>query len=175
MKRIVYLLTLMVLVGCGGAFPQRGASNMPDPAVVAADEQAIRQGVAAWEASWNKHDMNEMATLLTEDAEWVNVKGMWWRGRADVRQAHVVYHDTIFKKTPYHSLAVAIRFLTRDVAVASVRWKKGSFIAPDGVTYPEAEDMMSMIWVKQSGKWLIALGHNTTIDPEVQQFNPIKK
>jgi uncharacterized protein (TIGR02246 family) len=139
------------------------------------DEQAIRNGVAAWEASWNKHDMNEMATLLTEDAEWVNVVGMWWRGRADVRQAHVVYHETVFKETPYHAQAVSVRFVNRDTAVASVKWKKGSFVAPNGVTYPEAEDMMSMLWVRQSGTWLIALGHNTTIDPNVQQFNPIIK
>jgi uncharacterized protein (TIGR02246 family) len=138
------------------------------------EEEAIRKGVAAWEASWNKHDMNEMATLLTEDAEWVNVVGMWWRGRADVRQAHVVYHDTVFKETPYHAQAVTVRFVNPDTAIASVKWKKGSFVAPNGVTYPEAEDMMSMLWVRQSGKWLIALGHNTTIDPNVQQFNPIK-
>lgn len=138
------------------------------------DEQAIRKGVAAWETSWNKHDMNEMATLLTEDAEWINVVGMWWRGRADVRQAHVVYHDTVFKETPYHAQAVTVRFVTPDAAIASVKWKKGSFVAPNGVTYPEAEDMMSMLWVRQTGNWLIALGHNTTIDPNVQQFNPIK-
>ncbi len=138
------------------------------------DEQAIRNGVSAWEASWNKHDMNEMATLLTEDSEWVNVVGMWWRGRSDVRQAHVVYHDTIFKDTAYHAQAVAVRFVTPDVAIASVRWKKGSFVAPNGVTYPGAEDMMSMLWVRQSGKWLIALGHNTPIDANAQQFNPIK-
>jgi hypothetical protein len=42
-----------------------------------------------------------------------------------------------------------VRFVTPDVAIASVRWKKGSFVAPNGVTYPEAEDMMSMIWVRR--------------------------
>lgn len=142
---------------------------------LAADEQIIRRGVAAWEASWNKHDMTEMATLLADDAEWVNVVGMWWRGKADVRQAHVVYHETIFKKTPYQLQAVAVRFVTPDTAIANVKWKKGSFTAPDGNVYPEAEDMMSLLWVKRNDKWLIVLGHNTTIDPNVQQFNPIKK
>ena len=149
--------------------------NRTDSAVVTSDEQAIRRGVATWEACWNKHDMNEMATLLADDAEWVNVVGMWWRGRANVKQAHVVYHETIFKATPYHLQAIAVRFITPDVAIASVRWKKGSFAAPDGTLYPEAEDMMSILWVKRNGKWLIELGHNTTIDPKVQQFNPIKE
>jgi uncharacterized protein (TIGR02246 family) len=92
--------------------------------------------------------MNEMATLLADDAEWVNVVGMWWRGKANVKQAHVVYHETIFKTTPYHSQAIAVRFITPDVAIASVRWKKGSFAAPDGSVYPEAEDMMSILRVK---------------------------
>jgi uncharacterized protein (TIGR02246 family) len=41
------------------------------------EEQAVHAVVRAFEKAWNAHDMDAMAALFTEDAEWVAVVG-WW-------------------------------------------------------------------------------------------------
>jgi uncharacterized protein (TIGR02246 family) len=49
------------------------------------DEQSVRQVATANEQAWNKHDMDALAPLFTDDAEWVNIVGMWWRGLPEVK------------------------------------------------------------------------------------------
>ena len=41
-------------------------------------------------ANYTDHHFADMATYTTPDVEWVNIVGMYWRGRAQVQQAHRV-------------------------------------------------------------------------------------
>ncbi|WP_246684898.1 hypothetical protein [Mesorhizobium sp. B2-7-1] len=34
---------------------------------------------AAFADAWNRHDMDDFAVLFSEDANFVNVVGMWWK------------------------------------------------------------------------------------------------
>src|SRR5271157_5976301 len=61
------------------------------------DDQAVRKTIASVEEAWNAHDMKAMGRLFTEDAEFINVVGMHWRGRDDIVAAHEAYHKTSFK------------------------------------------------------------------------------
>ena len=63
------------------------ASHSVMAADKASDEKAIRQVAKNYETLWNKHDMNAFADLFTDDAEWVNVVGMVWRGKPEVMKA----------------------------------------------------------------------------------------
>jgi uncharacterized protein (TIGR02246 family) len=38
--------------------------------------------------TWNKRDPNALASLFEEDAEFVNVTGLWWHDRASIRDPH---------------------------------------------------------------------------------------
>jgi uncharacterized protein (TIGR02246 family) len=118
--------------------------------------------------------MDIMFQAFTPDAEWVNVVGMWWRGLADVKRAHKAFHDTFFANTPFTIDEMHVRFLTRDTAVAVVRWNKGSSIPPDGRLRPAGRDIMSLVLIKREGRWLITAGHNTSIEEDAQQFDPAK-
>jgi uncharacterized protein (TIGR02246 family) len=140
----------------------------------ASADEDVRATVRTFERGWNSHDMNILFQAFTPDAEWINVVGMWWRGLADVKRAHRVYHETFFKDTPLHIEAMQVRFMTADTAIAVVRWKKGSFLPPDGLRRPEGRDLMSLFLVKQAGRWLIAHGHNTTLDEAAQKDNPVQ-
>jgi uncharacterized protein (TIGR02246 family) len=148
--------------------------SLVSPSRAAGDDEAIRATVRTFENGWNNHNMDTMFQAFRPDADWVNVVGMWWQGLADVRLAHRAYHETIFKDTPLHIEAVQVRLVTADVAIAVVRWKKGSFLPPDGRLRPAGQDLMSLVLVKQKGRWLIAHGHNTTIDAEAQKDNPVQ-
>ena len=138
------------------------------------DEQGVRAAIRTFETGWNRHDMDIMFQAFTPDAEWVNVVGMWWRGLADVKRAHRAYHDTFFANTPFTIDEIQMRFVTQDTAIAVVKWSKGSFLQPNGHPTPAGRDMMSVVLVKQAGRWLITSGHNTSVDERALPFDPIK-
>ena len=86
------------------------------------DQEAIRDVVAAFEDSWNRHDMETFAELFTEDADFVNVVGLWWKGRPEIKQAHENSHATMFKNSNLSISETSIRFLKPDVAVVRSEW-----------------------------------------------------
>ena len=50
------------------------------------DDQAVRNVLASFDEAFNRHDADAVAALYTDDAEFVNVAGMWWRGRAEIKR-----------------------------------------------------------------------------------------
>ena len=136
------------------------------------DEQAIRGVVAEYGAAWNRHDMDAMATLFTDDAHWVNIVGWHWPGKAAVIAGHEAIHRSFFQKTAIELVAVEIRAIAPEVATALVLLKVGAFTPPDGVRRPESEDRLSLVLTKRDGRWRITHGHNTVIDPGAKPIDP---
>jgi uncharacterized protein (TIGR02246 family) len=141
----------------------------------ATDEKAIRQVVKDYETIWNKHDMSTFGNLFTDDAEWVNVVGHVWRGKADIKKAHQVVHETNFKNRNMKFDNMTVRFIRPDVAVSIVKWTLDGFEAPDGRHFPKGQNVATLVFVKQDGKWLISSGENVTVDPVAAKFDPVKQ
>ena len=80
-----------------------------------------------------------MKEYATEDADWVNVVGMWWKNRKEVQYAHQVFHKVMFQNTPLSKTSVHTRFITNDVAVVHLYWHMGAYTSPNGNYYKEAE------------------------------------
>ncbi len=139
------------------------------------DESAINDQVDAMLYSWNHHNYDDLKNYTTENTDWVNGVGMWWKGRKESQYAHQVYHDTFLKDAFVEKKSVAIRFVTKDVAVAHLAWNFNAFIGPDGKKYDADECIATLIYVKQNGKWLMDAGENVIIVKEVQQFDPVKQ
>jgi uncharacterized protein (TIGR02246 family) len=140
----------------------------------ASDEHAIRAVLNGYADAWNRHDMDAMAELFADDAHWVNIVGMHWPGKAAVVKAHEAYHRTFFQTTDIRIADVEIRFIAPGVAAAVVLLKVDPFTPPDGVLRRESDNRLSFILTNQGGRWLIAHGHNTVIDPGAQRFDPVK-
>jgi uncharacterized protein (TIGR02246 family) len=141
----------------------------------ATDEKAIRLVVKEYETLWNKHDMTSFGDLFTDDAEWVNVVGHVWRGKADIQKAHQIVHATNFKNRNMQLDNLTVRFIRPDVAVSIVRWTLDGFEAPDGRQFPKGPNVATLVFVKQDGEWLISSGENVTVDPVAAQFDPVKQ
>ncbi|RXH58551.1 SgcJ/EcaC family oxidoreductase [Granulicella sibirica] len=140
-----------------------------------ADETAIRAVLDRQIESWNHHDMKAYVADMTPDVEWVNVVGMWWRGRDEVYQAHEKYHQTIFKTrnlSPWKQ--VAIRPITPDVAVVTAFGDAEGFTGNGGRVFPPSTSALTFVFVHRDGRWLITEAHNTTVDPLAAAGNPIK-
>ncbi len=138
------------------------------------DETAIRAVVTAVPEALNHKDMKAYADLFADDADWINVVGMHWIGKPAVVKAHEVYLKTIFRDGGMSARDVTIRAVTADVAIAVVIEDfKGGGILPDGGKNPPGSGRLTYVLVKRGGKWKITHGHNTSIDPNAQPFDPI--
>jgi uncharacterized protein (TIGR02246 family) len=142
-------------------------------AINASDQEEIRAVVMGFFKAWNRHDMKAFAELFSDDADWINIVGMHWRGKKAVVKAHEVFHRTIFRNTDMTPTGVGIRVVTSEVAIAVVTLKAGEFTAPDGKQMAGTQDRLSVILVKGEGGWRITHGHNTVVDPSAQPFDPV--
>jgi uncharacterized protein (TIGR02246 family) len=149
-------------------------TRLPTPGVTE-EEQAIHTTVMAVEESWNRHNMDAFAELLTEDVEWINPVGMWWRGKAHVKAAHQAYHERFFRDISRYSDAITIQRLTPDVAIAIGAYHMSDYATPDDRVWTDAKDRVTYVLVKQHGRWLIVRGHVTNIDPTAAPFDPISQ
>ena len=52
-----------------------------------------------WVEAWNRRDADRLADLFEEDAEFVNVTGLWWHDREAIRRAHDYGLRTIFDQS----------------------------------------------------------------------------
>lgn len=138
------------------------------------DDEAVRKVVASYEEAWNTHQMDALARLFREDAEWINKVGMHWRGRDEIMRAHTVFHETIFKNHKYRTDAVQTRLIAPGVAVAVVTETFDGFTAPDGRQWPQARNRLSYIMLKGPEGWKIAHGQNAEIDEIAAKHDPVQ-
>lgn len=132
----------------------------------ATDEQRVRDVLRSFDEAFNRHDADAVAALYTDDAEFVNVAGMWWRGRAEIKRGTAFVLTNIFQNTRLQTDSVSVRFPTHDTALAVVtQHTVGSFVLPDGTRIASTNNLLTYFLVKRKGRWLIAGGQNTEIRP----------
>ena len=122
--------------------------------------------VAAFTDSWNRHDMRALAALFAEDADFVNVIGMHWRGRVEIEARHVDVHRTIFRNSTLRTLDYSLRLLSPGVVLAHIRWEMTGQEEIHGAFSADArQGVITGVFVEQEGRWLIAAFHNTEFVP----------
>jgi uncharacterized protein (TIGR02246 family) len=129
------------------------------------DEAAIRHTVMGLQEAWNRHDTKAFANLFAEDADFVNVAGAWWKGRAEIEEKHRASHATIFRDSTLSVEQVYVRFLTPDIAIAHVLTALIGQKMADGTMVSPRRALLTQVLQKQSGKWLIVASHNTDVRP----------
>ena len=77
---------------CSAQNEQRGT----DP-----DKKSIDSLVDRIVSDWNTHEFKNMNSYATEDVDWVNLVGMWWRGRTEVMNKHIEGFNYFFKGVPF--------------------------------------------------------------------------
>lgn len=139
------------------------------------DKNLIDSQVNRMVSDWNTHEFKNMDLYATEDVDWVNIVGMWWKGRTEVKNAHQAGFDYFFKRVPFTRKSLDIRFLTRDVAIAHLVCHVGSLFPPDGIDRvtnrtPETDNLLTLIYLKKNSTWLLSSGQNTLIDPRATKL-----
>jgi uncharacterized protein (TIGR02246 family) len=166
MNRIVLATLAVAAAVLSGAAQQPPASTTPPPALSAEDETAVRGLVNGFAEAWNRHDMKAMHDLDTDDVEWVNVVGHYWRGKDTVRRGHTAIHKGMEAKTSMSVESTSLHPIAPNVAVvvATLHFLK----KPTDPLYRGNGDTKtrgSFTMVKRDGVWKIAQFQNTIIDP----------
>jgi uncharacterized protein (TIGR02246 family) len=123
----------------------------------AADEQAVKDQVAAFAAAWDKHDAAALASLRTEDGTLINPGGVVAKGRAEITKLLTREHATMFKGTTYKVADVTVQAVSDDVVVADVNATITGIKTPDGAAAPDYNHHVVWVMVKKDGKWLGAV------------------
>ena len=116
--------------------------------------------------AWNRHDMKTYSTLFTEDADFVNVVGMHFRGRPQIEAVHIDLHRTIFKGSNLRAVSTTVRSVNDQVVLAHIAWEMTGAEGLPGWNVPEPrKGMMSLVLVRTGDRWLITAAQNTDAVP----------
>ncbi len=119
-----------------------------------------------WALAWNRRDPETLAALFDEDAEFVNVTGLWWHDRAAILKAHRYGLDVIFNASEITLRRVTVKWLRDDVAVvhATMRLTGQTPIAEVARPGPRTT-IFSFVVHRTDGRWRCASAQNTDIVP----------
>jgi len=122
--------------------------------------------VSAVVDAWNRHDMKAYSALFTEDADFVNVVGMHFRGRPQIEAVHIDLHRTIFKNSNLRAVSTTVRPVNDQVTLAHIAWEMSGAEGLPGWNVPELrKGMMSLVLVRTGDRWLITAAQNTDAVP----------
>jgi uncharacterized protein (TIGR02246 family) len=137
----------------------------PLPSERVAEAAAVREVGAAFVDDWNRHDMKSLGSLFADDAQFVNVIGLWWHSRAEIQKEHEALHATRMRTSHVVAGETRVQLLGPDAAVLLMRWQLTGDTGIDGVTLPMRQGVMSLVTVRAGNTWQIASAQNTDIIP----------
>ena len=126
------------------------------------DEKAIRANIEQMVKGWNTKSGEEFSKPFAEDSDYVVVNGMHLKGRVANAKGHQMIFDTFYKDTDIAATIEQIRFLRPDVAVVHAIGER----FPKADKSQIAKGRLTLVMVKNGGKWEIAAFQNTAIQTE---------
>lgn len=80
-------------------------------------EDSLRQIAQQLQESWNSADSLAWAELFADDADFINIMGGHFIGKAEIERGHRIIFDTIYKGSTNKFTVQKIRFAGPDVAI----------------------------------------------------------
>ena len=120
----------------------------------------------AFAEAWADRDARALADLFAEDADFVNVVGLWWRSRDRIEQAHAYGFERIFGASTMTVRAPRTRRLGDAAAVVHVAWAIAGQVRPDGSPGGTREGIFVFVLERRAdGRWLVVAAQNTDLVP----------
>ena len=110
--------------------------------------------------------MTAWGALFTDDVDYVNRAGGWWRSNQENVDGHRLIHDALVRRNARPTLrahVASISFLTDDIALVHVE-TSGPGPTPSG-EMKELRGVMTVVMVKRAGTWFIRALQNTLVEP----------
>ncbi|NBB87578.1 MAG: SgcJ/EcaC family oxidoreductase [Bacteroidetes bacterium] len=116
-------------------------------------------------AAWNAKDPDDIGALFAEDADFVNVVGLWWRRKQRIWKAHEIGLRTFFRDSTLTIEQTEVKYITDAVATAHARWTIRGQYAPDGTTAGDRQGIFLFVAHQQADGWICVAAHNTDLLP----------
>ncbi|NOK09685.1 SgcJ/EcaC family oxidoreductase [Corallococcus exercitus] len=133
------------------------------------DEHDLRQLVDAQTEAWNAHDATAWTKDFTDDADFINIVGTVFQGRAEIETRHAAIFASIFKTSHAKVTVRKVRFPSEDIAVVdTVHEVTGHTGLPPGVQNTEEgllRTQMRYVLKRTQKQWRIVAGQNTDVKP----------
>lgn len=126
------------------------------------DRAALEKIVGQLEAAWKAMDGTAFAAPFAEDADFVNIRGEHFRGRAAIAAGHTAIFRSIYAGSTTRMTVEGARLLRGEVALVRVH---SLLDAPAGPLAGRHGARFSLVLTKEPGGWEIAALHNTLEAP----------
>ncbi|MGM0581604.1 MAG: SgcJ/EcaC family oxidoreductase [Bacteroidota bacterium] len=116
--------------------------------------------------AWNLKDAKMLASIFNEDAEFINVTGLWWHDRESIYKAHDYGLKVIFKNSELSLRKTKVKYLSDTIAVVNARMHLEGQTSIKGKK-AQARNTIFTFVVHQNddGNWSCASAQNTDIVP----------
>jgi uncharacterized protein (TIGR02246 family) len=124
--------------------------------------------------AWNRHDMAMHTSAFANDADFVNVLGLYWHGRAEIEARHVELHRKIYRDSSMKLLNCGLRLIAPNVVLAQIHWEMTGHETPPFAPFaPVRQGLTTAVFVQRDGRWSIVSSHNTDIvSASLPELNP---
>jgi uncharacterized protein (TIGR02246 family) len=147
-SRFVPVLALSLVLAAGLALT-RVATGADD------DAAGVRKSCEAIVTGLNKHDAKAVAAVFLEDADMIGPDGRLHSGRAAIEKAFADDFTGALREATTEVLKEPVRFPTADIAVSDAEVLVAGALGPDGKKLPDMTLVITNVWKKSDGKWLI--------------------
>ncbi|HWF37530.1 MAG TPA: SgcJ/EcaC family oxidoreductase [Candidatus Acidoferrales bacterium] len=129
----------------------------------AADDAGIKTLIDQFTSAFNGHDSHAVAMCFTDDADFINVQQADSRGRKGIEEHFVPLFSGRLKNAHRTYTLKNIRSITPDVATVTMDYVLDDTTGANGETVPPRKGLYDWTVVRQNGKWLISVAHESEL------------
>jgi uncharacterized protein (TIGR02246 family) len=128
-----------------------------------ADSAAIKKLFADFNDAFNNHDAHAAAMQFTDDADFITIQGATTHGKSGIEE-HLAPLFAGRLKTAHREVSLRdIKFLRPDTATVDSDYVMSGLAGPNGDAVAPAKGIYDWIVMKQNGRWLIAVWHESNL------------
>ncbi len=120
----------------------------------------------AFARAWNDRDAEQLASFFSENAEFVNVVGLWWHDRQSIWKAHEYGLRVIFSNSDLSVGRVTVKAIGENAAIVHARMSLAGQTPLKGNSTPgKRQNIFSFVMAKKKEGWQCVSAHNTDVVP----------
>jgi len=119
------------------------------------DESVVRNVLAEYTVSWNRHDTAALGGLFTENGDYADTADVHWKGVQEIVQRHAQLFQNKLKNAVRRLTGAEVSFPTSDVALVHATWDVTGRRRSTGAAVSVLKESSTIKMAKTNGKWLI--------------------
>jgi len=122
--------------------------------------EIVGELIAQLEAAWNASDGPRFGVLFTDDADFVDVRGVHHKGRAEIADGHQAIFDTVYKGSTVRYQPVSAASVAEGCLLGHA---SATLEVPAGPLQGTHRALLSIVVVEDAETWKVRSFHNTLV------------